>query len=94
MDCGRQVGNGGAGNRVTVDDMTVPASIPVLDLAELMDECSDSSGSWSGSDVCDALAALIERHGGWARCPEHSLYSAAKTSCPFEHDDIDGEDEA
>ena len=60
------------------------AHVPVTTLADLMDECSEE-GQWNGSDICDALATVIDRHGGWKRCDEHGVYSASNPECPWEH---------
>ncbi len=63
-------------------------------LAELMDGCTRGDGQWSGADVCDALANLIDEWGGWARCPTHDVYAASKPSCPFcDEDECEEENE-
>ena len=68
-------------------------------LADLMDDNSDTDGQWDGGDVCEALAGVIARGGGWAECPAtatdagHGSYSANKTECPFDHDLVPDDDD-
>ena len=58
-------------------------TITATQLADLMDDCTGDDGQWNGGDVCEALADLISRRGGWKECAEHGHYSAAKSTCPL-----------
>lgn len=62
--------------------------ITATELADLMDANSDPQGQWRGADTCEALAKLIDAHGGWKHCDRHFAYSAAKERCPFDHEDL------
>lgn len=64
--------------------LAAASTVTVAELATLMDEHSDD-GQWKGADICDALAGLIRRHGGWKSCVDHGCYAATNPTCPFDH---------
>ena len=60
-------------------------TLKISELAEILDKCADEDGQWDGGDLCQAIADIVQRHNGFARCLTHGVYAATKPRCPFNH---------